>query len=295
MLRMCPIWLSLTSMVVLSMPTLAQDCQVGNLDEIVGSTLIGWTPLANLIPFDPAAECPECSDSLRITNVHTPEQVLGPCEERVRAFLWTADLTNPACPRPGIPLCAGELVTVTMPEAGIYWLDLPMDCAISTDQLCFLGFEIIEICPVGTRGFWTEIIGCTGYYSTLPGYNWEDVGRAYKIYADATCVPSTAVDEASHVAAASAFRLHPNQPNPFNPVTVIRYELPEPSAVSLAIYDAAGRLVRELVGGDEQAAGSHAVSWHGRDDGGREVASGVYLYRLTAGNVSETLTAVLIR
>jgi hypothetical protein len=72
------------------------------------------------------------------------------------------------------------------------------------------------------------------------------------------------------------------RPNPFNPKTVISYDLPQTSQVQLVIYDVAGRVVRTLVDG-EKPAGSHGAEWDGRDDGGRPVGSGIYFYAMRAG------------
>jgi len=80
-------------------------------------------------------------------------------------------------------------------------------------------------------------------------------------------------------AAAAAPRLVGNWPNPFNPKTDIRFTLPEAQSVRLVVIDAAGRHVRTLHEGP-CAAGDHTVSWDGRDDAGRRLASGVYLCRL---------------
>jgi hypothetical protein len=76
--------------------------------------------------------------------------------------------------------------------------------------------------------------------------------------------------------------LHGNVPNPFNPMTVIHYELPGSSPVGLRIYDVSGRLVRTLLDSAVQHAGHHTQPWDGRDDRGRPVASGVYFYCLQA-------------
>ncbi len=80
--------------------------------------------------------------------------------------------------------------------------------------------------------------------------------------------------------APAAFALHGAAPNPFNPSTVIAFDLPRAEAVTLRVYDAAGRLVRTLLAGEPGLAGANRVTWNGRDDGGRQAASGVYLYRL---------------
>lgn len=76
------------------------------------------------------------------------------------------------------------------------------------------------------------------------------------------------------------FFLHQNQPNPFNPLTQIRYDLPELSDVRLDIFNIAGRKVITLVNGWEQA-GCKSVVWNGLDDEGKAVSSGVYLYKIT--------------
>jgi len=80
----------------------------------------------------------------------------------------------------------------------------------------------------------------------------------------------------------SEFVLYPNFPNPFNPSTTIRFSLPGAGPVLLSFYDVNGRLVRTLIDGTMQA-GLHEVVWNGRDQSGRAVASGIYLYRLTSG------------
>lgn len=83
-----------------------------------------------------------------------------------------------------------------------------------------------------------------------------------------------------------------NYPNPFNPSTTIRYALPQPSSVTLAVYDVAGRLVRTLVNEARKPAGVFMVEWSGTDSSQQRVASGVYFYRLTTG--TETLTRKMV-
>jgi hypothetical protein len=77
------------------------------------------------------------------------------------------------------------------------------------------------------------------------------------------------------------YALHPAYPNPFNPKTTLRYDLPENSRVRLTIYDLMGREVVVLEQGF-RPAGIYRVVWRGRDRSGRPVASGVYLYRFHA-------------
>lgn len=75
------------------------------------------------------------------------------------------------------------------------------------------------------------------------------------------------------------FTLYPNAPNPFNPATVVRFSLPHDGTARLTVYNLLGQEVAVLAAG-LQAAGEHAVRWHGRDLQGRPAASGVYFYRL---------------
>ncbi|HOS65674.1 MAG TPA: right-handed parallel beta-helix repeat-containing protein [Candidatus Latescibacteria bacterium] len=90
------------------------------------------------------------------------------------------------------------------------------------------------------------------------------------------------------------FLVMQNAPNPFNPVTTIRFALPEAGHVTLAVYDVRGVLVRTLAD-RSLPAGAHAVVWDGYDTMGREVASGVYVYRLTAAQGVVTRRMVLAR
>jgi hypothetical protein len=78
-----------------------------------------------------------------------------------------------------------------------------------------------------------------------------------------------------------------NYPNPFNPKTTVRFDLPQAGRVELAVFDLGGHKIATLVN-DQLPAGRHAVTWLGQDDAGRRVASGTYVYRLQAG--AEVLT-----
>jgi len=92
----------------------------------------------------------------------------------------------------------------------------------------------------------------------------------------------------------SATAVLPSFPNPFNPMTTIRYQLRTASSMQLGVYDVEGRLVRELVSGYREA-GFHSVVWDGRDAAGRALPSGVYLSRLQAGGFRGVQKMHLIR
>jgi len=92
----------------------------------------------------------------------------------------------------------------------------------------------------------------------------------------------------------SAFALYPNYPNPFNPATNISFALPVDSRVSLKIYNIAGQLVRTVVN-ETMPAGNHTVTWDGINSSGEKVASGIYFYRLNAGDFSKTMKMVMTK
>jgi hypothetical protein len=89
--------------------------------------------------------------------------------------------------------------------------------------------------------------------------------------------------------------LYRNFPNPFNPTTTISYSLRETSAVSLRVYDVSGRLVRTLVDDVMPAGAIHQVVWDGRNSSGAYVASGVYFYRLSSSDYTNTYKMVLLK
>jgi len=90
------------------------------------------------------------------------------------------------------------------------------------------------------------------------------------------------------------FSLSQNYPNPFNPTTEIEYALPVDCQVKLEVYNLLGQVVRTLVDGG-QTAGYKSVRWDGRDDWGREIASGVYFYRISTGGFRLVRKMVLLR
>lgn len=90
------------------------------------------------------------------------------------------------------------------------------------------------------------------------------------------------------------FALHQNFPNPFNPLTSIRYDLPENEYVTVTIYDMLGRQVRQLVD-SFQEAGFKSIVWDATNDYGSPAAAGVYLYKIQAGDFMQTRKMVLLK
>jgi hypothetical protein len=92
----------------------------------------------------------------------------------------------------------------------------------------------------------------------------------------------------------SNFSLSQNYPNPFNPETNISYTLPEAANVRLVIFNILGQKVKTLVN-EKQAAGYQTVKWDGTDDIGNHVGSGIYFYKITAGNYSDSKKMTLLK
>ena len=92
----------------------------------------------------------------------------------------------------------------------------------------------------------------------------------------------------------ATFALDQNYPNPFNSGTVIHFELPEAGETELAVYNLVGQRVASLMDGSREA-GQYTLRWDGRDDRGQSVASGVYLYRLRAGDQVQTRKLLMLR
>lgn len=88
--------------------------------------------------------------------------------------------------------------------------------------------------------------------------------------------------------------LHPNHPNPFNPSTMISFALDAERHVTISIYDVRGRKIRTLVSAT-YGEGPHEVEWDGTDDDDAAVSSGVYFYRMRAGNTDQSRRMVLVR
>ncbi len=90
------------------------------------------------------------------------------------------------------------------------------------------------------------------------------------------------------------FVLYPNYPNPFNPTTTLRYDLPEDSHVSIMIFDLMGREIRTLIN-KQQSAGIKSIMWDGTNDLGQPLSAGMYLYRISAGDFHSVKKMVLLK
>jgi hypothetical protein len=90
------------------------------------------------------------------------------------------------------------------------------------------------------------------------------------------------------------FALEQNFPNPFNPSTTIRYELPEDGLVNITIYDITGRHISKLVS-SRQTAGYRSIQWDATNNAGKPMSAGLYLYTIQAGEFRQTKKMVLLK
>ena len=108
------------------------------------------------------------------------------------------------------------------------------------------------------------------------------------IYAGITVGPITRRALPEH------FELNDCFPNPFNPITTLRYELPEDALVNITIYDMMGRQVKTLIN-DQQTAGYRSTQWNATNNAGSPVSAGLYLYMIQAGEFRQTKKMVLLK
>ncbi len=116
-------------------------------------------------------------------------------------------------------------------------------------------------------------------------------GNSYTLTAEA--LELTGVNNSHNFGIPEKFGLYANYPNPFNPATHIAYDLPQELKVRIEVFDLLGRQVCTLVDETKQA-GKYIVTWNGRDQSGKVVSSGIYMYRITAGTYSATRTMVFL-
>jgi hypothetical protein len=105
---------------------------------------------------------------------------------------------------------------------------------------------------------------------------------------------NSTTDVQKDIAIPTQFALEQNYPNPFNPTTLINYSIPNNAFVVLKIYDMLGREIKTLVN-NQMSAGKYSVAWKGEDNNGNKVTSGIYIYRITAGNFSAARKMVVLK
>ena len=133
------------------------------------------------------------------------------------------------------------------------------------------------------------------YFPPDPLFSWMLLGRALLEMPDDIWVINTNVGVENIYNLPGDFKLEQNHPNPFNPITEIRYALPSAINVTLKIYNILGQEVDVLIDNELIQAGWHTKIWDSKDAFGNNAASGIYFCRLTAGNKVITQKIMLTR
>lgn len=133
---------------------------------------------------------------------------------------------------------------------------------------------------------------CIGLALAAIGFTEPYIGRPQETALAKRVVSPSGTSAIS--ATPDCFGLDQNTPNPFNPSTTIRYQLPEGRYVRLVVYNIRGQAVRILVD-ESMAAGYYAVNWDGTDHRSQQVSSGIYLYRMQAGSFVQVGRMVLLK
>ena len=129
----------------------------------------------------------------------------------------------------------------------------------------------------------------------FPDFNLEGRTQDNIIYFDNISFYSNSVGiDNRNETFAQGFALDQNFPNPFNPVTTLRYDLPEDALVNITIYDMMGRVVSNLVS-SQQNAGYKSIQWNATNNQGQPVSAGLYLYTIQAGKFRQTKKMVLLK
>jgi hypothetical protein len=244
-----------------------------------------WTPNGSASVFDLTTSPGSLNNSGQMTM--TRVEVLSMTDGVVQARMWAGD-GAPALEsavadtlagglqrlvlrgeglRPGLEVGLVRDASPVIPAARIEWVD---------QDLVFVDFD----CEVVRPGSFDLLV--------------ENPDGQTAVRVDGVFRTGQVVDNPPGSTVPRGFALRQNFPNPFNPSTTIRFDVPRDASVELAIFDLRGRRVTTLHRGPIEA-GYHDVQWEGRDDGGRAVASGLYFVRLTGPGFSDARKMMLAR
>ena len=244
-----------------------------------------WTPLGSSAVFDLSTTPGSENNSGQLTT--TRVEVLAVNDGVVQARMWAGDPapTLEIAPtdtlvegvqrlvlrgtglQPGLDVSLIRDLSPAIPAIRIEWIDYDLVLVdFDSDEVRPGGFDLLVENPDGQTFVRSDGVFRSGQVVDTP--------------------PGTSNPR--------GFALRQNFPNPFNPATTIRFEVPRDASVELAIFDLRGRRVVTLHQGPIEA-GYHDVRWEGRDDSGRAVASGLYFARLTGPGFSDARKMMLAR
>ncbi len=175
----------------------------------------------------------------------------------------------------------------------------------TASELDNLGFNIFRRL-LAEEDAWEQVnsdmIEGQGNTSQETNYSFVDskviAGQTYVYKLQSVSLNGVLADEKTvevSVPVPTEYALFNNYPNPFNPTTSIRFQMPETNKVQLVIYDSQGRIVKQLIKNKSMSRGEHVVTWDATDEIGNRVASGMYFYRFGAGSFVKMGKMILLK
>jgi hypothetical protein len=184
---------------------------------------------------------------------------------------WFFDITKSFADEP-----AGDEVTISIGSIE----DVP-----SVAKILLIDRELARTIDIREQNRYT-------FFERVKDFVTEDTEARFALVVGSETFAESQTDELVRLPVQTV--LHQNHPNPFNPTTIIRYEIAHATHVTITVYDATGALVKELYRGHRKP-GIYDTAWHGKNDQGQQVASGVYFYRMQAGSFLQTRKLVLLK
>lgn len=227
-----------------------------------------------------AEEPGNCNDCHQSSNSNPEDSLSNP-----------ESLNEPITLEQDCPALAEEITDFTTTK-----VEVETGCQSGLESTQKLTFEAIWAWP---QNWWMDIVNIQGDYTYIYYVSAVDATEheSFESNFTLTYVPpglSKGLVPFSGDVVPRIFFLYQNHPNPFNPVTTIRYQVPKETDVMIEIFNLLGQKVRTLVN-EFKAEGYYSVEWNGKNDFEQSLPSGIYLYKMTAGSFSETKKMLLLK
>jgi len=247
------------------------DVPIGDLAECIATLLAQPLPSTMLASAQDAVYTASAADGAALINLNTDFEII------VARFTFSYDNSYGVADVQLSQALAGKVFIKKMFVEG----------KLIVDIISLTGLVPAEL---GSEMFSVAFRDASHQEASLTLEKVEVADRSGKVYLEAAKVNAAK-------ALPKVFSLSQNSPNPFNPSTTISYEIPESSGaakVVMAVYNIRGQKVITLV--DElKESGQYSVNWNGRDENGRRVSSGVYFYRMSAGDFTAVRKMVIVK
>jgi len=188
-------------------------------------------------------------------------------------------------------------------------------CSELVGRFCFAPGDTLDWPEISDQSIWND--NCNVCWMSLPAWSYYDTYQ----YSDSLLSPGSCdyYDHCHHDTPTNilcgvgyydgndsstvniiqsnspfSYNLYDAYPNPFNPVTILHYDLPEETMVKITIHDMMGRKVRTLAS-SQQSAGYKSIRWNATNDKGTPISAGLYLYTIEAGKYRQTKKMILLK